>query len=67
MQISDLNSKPLGVKSLRDLINRTIVVRLYPPLGSEHYRILHLEMFHESTHINDNQRENYETKIASFV
>ena len=40
MQISDHNSKPHGGNSLEYLIDRAIVSRFYPPLGSQHYKLL---------------------------
>ena len=33
MQLSDLNSKPHGRKSLQNIIDFSISFRLYPPLG----------------------------------
>ena len=36
MLLADLNSKPHGRKSLRDLIDRAIDVYFYPPPGLEH-------------------------------
>ena len=61
MQLADLNSKPHGGKILRDLIDHKIGVRFYLTPGSEHYRILRLNNFHASTHINDNH-SNYDNK-----
>ena len=37
LQLSDLNSKPHGVKILQNLIYRAIGVQFYPPTGSLHY------------------------------
>ena len=62
MQLAGLNSKPHGVKSLRDIIDRTIGFCFYPPPVSEHYKLLHLEKFHESTDINNKHKNNNETK-----
>ena len=50
IQLSDLRSKPHGVQSLRDIIDREVGVRLYSPPGSEHYKLLFLNRFHKSTH-----------------
>ena len=67
MQLSDLNSKPRDGKNLRDLINRKIGFRFYSPPGSEQYKLFRLDKLHGSTHINDNHKNNYEVKNASFV
>ena len=37
-QLADLNSKPHGGKSLRNLIDCAIGIRIYPPLVSLHYQ-----------------------------
>ena len=63
MKLSDLNSNPHGVKSLRDLINFKIGFLFYPTPGSEHYKLLQLDRFHGYTHINDNHRKNSEKKL----
>ena len=49
MQLADLNSKPRGGKSLKDIIDRAIGVHLYLPPGSEHYKLLCLNIFLGST------------------
>ena len=67
MKLSDLNTKPNGVKSLRDIIDRTIGLHLYPPPGSEHYKLLCLENFHFPTNINVNHRKKDETKTTRIV
>ena len=67
MQLSDLNSKPYGGKSLRDLVEYSIGVRFYPPPGSEHYKLLCLENFHFPTNINVNHRKKDETKTTRIV
>ena len=43
MQLSDLNYKPHGKKSLRNLIDRAIGARLYPSPGSVHYQLCCLD------------------------
>ena len=50
MQLVDINYKHHGGKSLRDIIDRSIVFRFYPPPGSDHYKLLPLDRFHGSTH-----------------
>ena len=52
MQRSDLNSKPRVRKSLRNIIDRSIGARLYPPPGSQHYKLLQLYQYHGPSHIN---------------
>ena len=52
IQISDLNSKPHGRKSLRNLIDCAIGSQLYPPPGSLHSQLICLGQFHGPTHIN---------------
>ena len=63
-QLADINYKPYGGKIFRYLIDRMIGARFYPHPGSEHYKILHLDRFHVSTHINDKHCRNYVTKIT---
>ena len=68
MQLSDLNSKPHGGKSLQNLINHAIGVRFYPLPGSLHYQQLHIGHFHEPTHTNCEQNKKSEikkTKVSS--
>ena len=68
MQLSDLNSKPHGGKSLRNLINHAIVVRFYPTPGSLRYQQFCLGQCHEPTHINCGGNKKIEitkTKISS--
>ena len=67
MQIYDLNSKPRGVKSLRDIIDHAIGLRFYPPPGPEHYKLLQIEWFHGPYHINDNHKKNNETTLSIIV
>ena len=57
MQLADLNSKPRGGKSLRNLIDCSIGARFYPLPGSVHYQILHLYQFHGPTYINCDQKK----------
>ena len=45
IQLADLNSKPQGRKSFRNIIDRTIGVQFYPPIGSLHYHQLFLASF----------------------
>ena len=63
MQLAYLNFKPHGGKILIDLIDHVIGVCFYPPPGSEHYKLLHPDKFHGSTHINDEYRNNDNKKI----
>ena len=67
MQLADLKSKPHSGKSLRYLIDRAIGVRFYTPPESEHYKLLQLDQFHGTPHINDNHRNNNETKLEELV
>ena len=46
MRLADLNSKPHGEKRLRDLIDHVIGDRFYPPIGSEHYKLLLFDQVH---------------------
>ena len=62
MQLADLNYKPRGVKSLQNIIKRSIGVRLYPPPGSLHYQQLCLGQFHEPNHINCDQKKKSDIK-----
>ena len=50
MQLRYINLKPHGVKSLMDLIEWAIGVQFYSPQGSEHYKLLCLDKFYDSTH-----------------
>ena len=50
MQLADPNSKPHGMKSFRDIIYQATGVFLYPPIVSEHYKIICLDSFHLSYH-----------------
>ena len=45
MQISDLNSKPHGVKSIQNIIDRAIDFQLHPSPGSLHYQKIRLGIF----------------------
>ena len=47
---ADLNSKPHGGQILRDIIDCAIGARFYPPSGSTHHKLLHLDQFHKYTH-----------------
>ena len=64
MQISDLNSKPHGGKSLRDIIYRAIGVCLYPPPVSYYYKLLCIYRFRGSTRTNGKHINNNEEKIT---
>ena len=66
MQIADLNYKPRGRKSLRNLIDRAIVARLYPPPGSVYYKILRLDQFPGPNHINCEQINKSEIKMTKL-
>ena len=68
MQLSDLNYKPYGGKSLQNIIDCAICVRLYPPPVSLHYQQLCLGQFDGPTHVNckhKNKSEIKKTKILS--
>ena len=62
MQLVDLNYKPHGGKSLQNLIDHTISVRLYPTQVSLHHQKLCLGQFHEPNHINCKQNKKREIK-----
>ena len=64
MQLSDLNSKPSGIKSLRDIIYRAVVSHFYTHPGSKNYTLLFLNRFHGSTQINDKHSKNDERKTT---
>ena len=67
-QLFDLDSKPRGGKSLRNLIDCAIGVQFYPPPGSLHYQKLFLGIFNKSDHINCEKKKKSEiknTKISS--
>ena len=67
MQLADINSMPHGEKILIDIIDRSIVVLLYPPLGSEHYKLLRLKRFrlynHHQTPSHDKHNKNYQRRV----
>ena len=65
MQLYDLDYKPHGRKSLRNLIDRDIGAILYPPPGSLYYQLLCLGGFHGPTHINCEQKK--KSKIKKIV
>ena len=67
MKLADLNSNPHGRKFLRDLIDISFGVRLYPTPGSQHYKLFRLETFNGTIKINDNHKKKNEIKTASFV
>ena len=67
IQLAGLNSNPHGGKGLRDLIYRAIGVLFYPPPGSKHYKLLQLEQFHGTSHINDNHKNNTVTAFTRIV
>ena len=56
MQLAELNSKPHGGNILRNIIDPSIGVQLYPPPGSLHYQQLRIGQFHEPTQINCEQK-----------
>ena len=62
MQLSDLNSKPHGRKSLQNMNDCDIGVLFYPPPGSLHYHKLLLGHFHEPTQIYCEQKKKGEIK-----
>ena len=60
MKLADLNSKSHGKKILRDLIDHAIGTRFCPPPGSQHYKLLRLDQFHGTSHINNNHKNQNE-------
>ena len=66
MQLADLNSKPYGRKSLRNLIDRAIVHLFYPLPGSVRYKILLLDQFRGPSHINCGQDNKNEVKMTKY-
>ena len=66
MQLDDLNSKPNGGKSLRNLIDLYIVSCLYPPLGSRNYKLLCLDQFHGPSHINCEQEKKFDIRMTKI-
>ena len=64
MKLSDFNSKPNDGKILRYLIERVIGVRFDPPPGSEYYKLISLNSFHVSTHINDKHSKHNKKKFT---
>ena len=67
MQLADLNYKPHGRKSIRDILDRAIGVHFYPPPGSEHSKLLRLDHFHGTSHTNDNHKNNNEIRFVRIV
>ena len=51
VQLADLKSKLHKGKVLKKFFYRATGVRLYPPPGSEHCKLLCLNSFHVSTHL----------------
>ena len=51
MKLTNINSKPHEGKIIKDIIDRTIGVRLYPLHGSEHQKLLHLDRLYGPTQI----------------
>ena len=66
MQLADLNSKPHGGKSLRNIIDSAIDACFNPPPGSLQYQLLRLDQFHGPTHINCEQKKKSEIKNAKI-
>ena len=64
MQLSDLNYKPHGGKSLRYIIDRVIGAHFYPPPGLEHCKTPILDQFNGPYHINNKSENNKEIKSA---
>ena len=64
MQLADPNSKPRGGKSLRDLVDHSIVSHFYLPPGLEHYKLLWLDQFSGPSNINNNCENKNEMKFA---
>ena len=63
MQLTDLNSKPHGGKSLRNLIDCAIGVWFYPPPVSLYYQKIFLGQFYEPNHINCEKNKKSGIKI----
>ena len=66
MQLSDLNSKPHGRKSLQNIIDCVIGVQFCPPTGSHHYQQLCIGQFHDPNHINCEQKKKIEIKTTKL-
>ena len=64
MQLTDLKYKPHGGKILRNLIDRSIGARFYPPLVSVNYQLLHLYQFQVPSHINNDQKKKTKIKMT---
>ena len=67
MQLVDLNSKPHGGKSLRNIIYCSIGSHLYPPTRSMHYQLLCLDHFHGPTHINCRKKKKGNLKKYIYI
>ena len=64
MQLADLNSKPNGRKSHRNIIDHAIGSRFYYPPGSVHYKLLLLEKFHGPSHINFEKKRKSDIRMT---
>ena len=62
MQLYDLNSKPHGGQSIRNLNDCAIGVRFYPPPGSKYHTLLSFEKLYGPTHHQTNTREKANAK-----
>ena len=63
MQLSVLNSKPRGGKSLRGIIDRAIWAHFYLTPGLEHYKLLLIDQFCGPSHNNNNRKMKNEMKF----
>ena len=66
MQLSDLNSKPHGGKSLRNIIGPSIGSRFYPSSESVHYKLIFLDHFHKLYYINFEKKKKSEIKMTKI-
>ena len=66
MKLADLNSKPYGGKSLINIIDRAIGAHFYSPPGSVHYKLLCLDQFYGTSHINCEKKKKSEIKMTKI-
>ena len=62
IEFNDLNYKPHGGESLRDLIDHAIGNHFYPPSGYDHHKLLCLEKLHGRTHHQLDSHDNTDKK-----
>ena len=65
-QLTELNSKPHGGKSLINLIDSDIGDHLYTHPGSVHYEFIFLDQFHGTFHIHFDQKKKSEIKLMKI-